>query len=65
MSRKTNGVNWSMTPQAKLRRVDAIKRLKAQLESGKKRNKENLIVDLTDKDVKRINKELEILKTRI
>ena len=46
------------------RRVGALSRLEAQLESGTKRvdHKE---VKLTDKNIKRINKEIQILENKI
>lgn len=46
------------------RRKGAIKRLEAQLDSRVKNTREG-ILPLTDKDIERINKDLEILKKRI
>ena len=44
------------------RRTSALGRLKAQLASGKKTQKKtNDVVDLTDGDIKRINREIAIL----
>lgn len=47
------------------RRQNALKRLEAQLASGNKTQKKSFTkkVELTDKDIKRINKEIEILKS--
>jgi hypothetical protein len=56
------------TPKARTRRSGVIARLESQLKSGNKPSKEEnrkVMVELTDFDTKRINKELEVLKTRI
>jgi len=48
------------------RRSGALERLKAQLEKGERRNKsEGLYVPLSDKNIKRINKEISILKEKL
>jgi tetrahydromethanopterin S-methyltransferase subunit F len=68
MSNKANGVNWSKKASAKQRRVNVIARLEKQLKSGVKvvkNSKENGVEKLTDPDVKRIQKELEILRQRV
>lgn len=71
MSSKHNGVNWNKSSKAKERRRSTIKRLETQLESGRKTlPTANLKAgpvtgELTEKDINRINKELEVLKTRI
>lgn len=64
MSNKRNGVKHSMRVPVKSRRQRVIGRLESQLKSGTKNTKEGR-VQLTDKDVKRINKELDILKKRV
>ena len=64
MSRKTNGVNYPKNPQVRVRRENVIERLNAQLESGVKNTKTGQEV-LSDKDIKRIEKEIEILKQRV
>lgn len=51
-------------PQARDRRTRVIARLEKQLEAGVKPEGTNLIT-LDESDVKRIEKELSILKTRI
>jgi len=60
---------YNGTPHAKERRTRVITRLEAQLKKGMrapKKNEQTLSdVPLMDKDIVRINKELEILKTRI
>ena len=61
--------HYNGTPQAKSKRERVIERLETQLKKGMKPPKKtdqtisNIL--LTDKDVKRIEKELEILKQRI
>lgn len=66
MSKKTNGVNHAMTVMHRARRIRALEALKVQLEKGLKPDKTSgEMVVLTDKDKKRINKEIETLKTRI
>lgn len=62
---KSNGVKRGMTIPQKTRRQRVLTRLKTQLALGKKKNKEDKIVPLTEKDIKRINREIEILKERI
>lgn len=58
----------------KERRQNALERLEKQLKSGKKPDKQlnnphlskdDLMIDLTDKDKGRIEKEIEVLKERI
>ena len=46
------------------RRTSALQRLETQLENGTRRVKHSM-VPLTDKNVKRINKEIEKLETKI
>lgn len=46
------------------RQAEALTRLKNQLELGKKNTKEGP-VDLTEKDIKRINKEIIILEKQV
>ena len=73
---KVNGVNYSMTVQAKLRRQSAITLLEKQLESGKKPRKvydekkkcwktQNRSVKLTESEIEKKQKELATLKARI
>lgn len=54
------------TPKARKRREGTIGRLKAQLKAGTKPSKETpgKSVDLSEADIKRINKELSVLETR-
>ena len=66
MSRKKNGINWSKTAPAKSRRVRVLDQLNYQLKDSTKTSKEdNKKIPLTDKDIKRINNEIEILYKRI
>jgi len=65
MSQKSNGVNHSLSSKKKDRRRRVINMLKEQLVKGTKVNKENKVVPLTEKNITRINKELEILKSRV
>jgi len=68
MSRKANGVNHSMRVPVKFKRARVLARLEAQLKSGVKTKKVDgvsMTVDLEDKDVKRINKEISTLKARV
>lgn len=53
-----------MKHNQKERRLGALVRLEAQLESGVKNSKEGEI-PLSEKDIKRINKEISILKERV
>jgi len=46
------------------RRTSALQRLEKQLKVGVKRVKNNVVI-LTDKNVKRINKEIDKLKNKI
>jgi len=63
MNKSTKHFNG--TPQARVRRTNAMQRLEVQLKSGIKNYGGNPTEPLTDDDVKRINKEIEIIKTRI
>lgn len=56
-----------MRPQHKSRRVTVLERLQNQLKRGSKPSKEKNedLIPLTDKDKNRIEKEIEVLKTRI
>lgn len=66
MSKKTNGVNYGKSVAQKSRRERVIVMLEKQLKVKTKRNKVSQDFDpLTDSDVKRINKELDILKSRV
>lgn len=66
MSKKENGVNWNKSSKTKQRRVKNIDRLTAQLKRAKKPGKKfSEEIVLTEHDVKRINREIEILQTRI
>jgi hypothetical protein len=65
-NKSTKGFNG--TPKARTRRSGVITRLEFQLKSGNKPSKEENrkgMTELTDLDIKRINKELGVLKTRI
>jgi len=58
----------AMTPNHRVRRVSVIERLNEQLKLGVKNSKvenKDVTVPLTDKDVVRIKRELEILKARV
>ena len=69
MSKKTNGVNYGKTIQQQSRRRRALDMLENQLKEGFKPSKlkENRgkPTPLTEKDIKRINKEISILKERV
>ena len=68
MSRKKSGVNYSKTPPVQARRRNVIYRLQNQLLSGVKSKKVEGVdttVNLSDRDIKRINKEILILKERV
>lgn len=65
MSKKQNGVNYAKTPAHNARRFGALQRLKDQLNSNDKTSKEGKKVPLAEKDVKRIEKEIETLNKRI
>ena len=56
---------WSKTVAAKQRRVNALRRLEAQYKSGFKIDKNGERVNLSPKDVTRIEKEMETLKSRV
>lgn len=55
----------SSTVMAKSRRTRVIKRLEAQLSVGTKTDKSGASIPLVEKDIKRINLELETLKKRV
>lgn len=61
---KKNGVKFSRQTQVVERRKRVIARLEAQLKSNTKNTKEG-VLPLTDKDVTRIKKEIEILSDRL
>lgn len=55
-----------MTQRKRARTESALKRLKVQLESGKKTaKKSHNKVDLTDKNVKRIKKEISNIEVKL
>ena len=64
MSKKTNGVNHSMRVLVRSRRARVLEQLDAQLQRGTKNTKQGEVA-LEEKDIKRINKEMEILKKRV
>lgn len=64
MTTEQSGVRFNKSIAAKKRRKKVIVRLENQLVSGKKTIKSDT-VELTTNDVKRINKELTVLKERI
>lgn len=68
MSNKVNGQNFKKDSKTKNRRVNVVARLEAQLKTNVKPDKEskkkNANVPLTATDVKRIDREIEILKAR-
>lgn len=55
------------TTKQKTRNAKVSKRLNVQLKENTKHSKEdkNVLVELSDSDKKRINKEIDILKSRI
>lgn len=55
----------STSLMAKSRRAKVIKRLEVQLSAGTKTDKSGTSIPLVEKDVKRINLELEVLRKRI
>lgn len=68
MSRKKSGVNFSKSVLSRERRRSALTRLENQLKSGVKTKKIdgiNQTVDLSPKDISRIEKEILTLKERI
>ncbi len=67
MSNKANGVNYGKTVPQKGRRERAITALQLQLTSGEKTEKKSYDkkVPLLDKDITRINKEIETLKSKL
>jgi hypothetical protein len=69
MSKKTNGVNWAKSPAHNHRRITVLKKLQKQLESNTKTSKDEhgkkVVIALTERDVSRIEKEIQTLKTRI
>ena len=62
--KKSSGVNYSKKAPSVSRRLRVIDMLTEQLKSGGKHN-DGVISDLTEKDITRINTELETLKSRI
>ena len=63
---KKNGVNHSMQLSVVSRRKRVIERLELQLKSKMKTyGSKSLLIELTEQDVNRIKKEIEILKARI
>ena len=65
--RKNNGVHHSMKVPNKGRRLSALIRLESQLKLGIKKVKngqEEGVETLSETDIKRINKEIAILKKR-
>lgn len=58
-------INGVFEGSVNLRRRNALKRLQEQLKSGKKPDKQGNFIALTESDIKRIEKEIEILKSRI
>jgi hypothetical protein len=64
MSKKTSGINYSRLFPVKSRRSRVISRLDNQMSSNKKNTKEG-VSELTEKDLKRINKELTTLRGRV
>lgn len=63
MSKKNNGINHSMLTPVRYRRHRVATRLKDQLSLGTKNTKEGK-KELSEKDIKRINKEIATLKER-
>lgn len=62
---KRNGVNHSMQLSTIARRKNVIVRLEAQLKSGlKTKGPMDTTIKLSETDIKRINSELVILKSR-
>lgn len=58
----------STSIQSKSRRVSVLERLTKQLKSGlkpEKKSEDGKLIPLTDKDKTRIEKEIEVLKTRV
>jgi len=62
---KRNGVNHSLLIATKSRRKGVIERLTTQLKTGTKQTKTAGIISLSDTDRIRIQKEIDVLKTRI
>ena len=64
--KKVNGVNHSMQLKVVSRRKNVIARLENQLKVGlKTKGPVSTTVKLTENDIKRIEKEISILKSRI
>lgn len=69
---KSNGVRHSMSKKSQSRRLRVIERLENQLKANQKRVREidslgvreEIVKPLTDSDIKRIQKEIETLKSR-
>jgi hypothetical protein len=64
MSKKHSGVPSKTQPQID-RRLRVIDMLNAQLKRGTKTIKDGSQQKLSDKDIKRIKQELEVLKNRV
>ncbi|MCB1711820.1 MAG: hypothetical protein KDH96_04865 [Candidatus Riesia sp.] len=67
MSKKRNGVNYSKSSPQQNRRRRAIQLLEFQLKKGTKTKKKTFDeqIPLTEKDIKRIKKEIENLKNKL
>jgi hypothetical protein len=63
--RKSSGVNYGKTMAQRSRRERVIVMLEQQLKRQNKKQWDGELVPLTDFDVKRINKELLTLKSRL
>jgi len=61
---KNSGVKGGTVQQVS-RRQRVLTKLTEQLKQGTKRNKQDVIVPLEDKDIRRIKKEISTLKTKI
>lgn len=62
---KKNGVNHSLLENVKSKRRRVIERLQNQLKDGFKSKNGIDKIPLSERDIERIKKEIEILKTRI
>ena len=68
MSKKKSGINYSKAVPVRSRRSRVIKVLEGQLKSGLKTEKKRTDghkIPLTEKDIKRIEKEVTTLKERV
>jgi hypothetical protein len=63
MSAKNSGINYSRLLPVKNRRSRVVSRLESQLALGTKNTKEG-VKNLSEKDIKRINREISTLKER-